>query len=154
MRTLIFLLGFSLFCEARNKTEERPHRRRRRKKKNGDDQDMDIYMVDGSHEIPDGHENFGTELDGEVFVGNEYHPKHAAHEVGHHQNYEGLDECDTPRHDEGHGKFTQNNPYFHFSCCLEGHGACDDTPIKLNQKKECQGTFQIKQNRFVFINKN
>ena len=102
MRTLIFLLGFSLFCEARNKTEERPHRRRHRKKKNGDDHEMDSYMADGIH---DDHENFGVELDGEVFVGNEFHPKHAAHGVDHHQNYEGLDECDTPRHDEGHGKF-------------------------------------------------
>ena len=106
MRTLILLLfGFSLFCEARNKTEERSHRRRHRKKKNGDDQETDMYMVDGSHEIHDGHENFGAELDGEVFVGNEYHSKHGAHVVNH-QNYEGLDECDTPRHDEGHGEFS------------------------------------------------
>ena len=87
MRTLIFLLGFSLICEARNKTEERPHRRRHRKKKNGDDHEMDSYMADGIH---DDHENFGVELDGEVFVGNEYHSKHAAHKVDHHQNYEGL----------------------------------------------------------------
>ena len=105
MRTLIFVLGFSLFCEARNKTEERSHRRRHRKKKHGYDQETDMYMVDGSHEIHVGHENFGAELDGEVFVGNEYHPKHGAHVVNH-QNYEGLDECDTPRHDEGHGEFS------------------------------------------------
>ena len=108
MRSLIFLLGFILICEARNKTEERPHRRRHRKKKNGDDhEDVTTFLVNGSHEIPDGHENFGGELDGEVFVGNEWHPKHAAHGVDHHQNYEGLDECDTPRHDEQHGKYLQ-----------------------------------------------